>query len=226
VVRSVVYSFSMKANRRSLIIRSGMELFSRYGYRDVSVEAIVRHSGLSVGTFYKHFPGKEEFYEDILRLIQREGIRKAEQMVGRLHSPLNKLKALYRFVILGIRRYPILRGILAGDERFLYPGIDVGAGGVGILRKRIEDIMHDIIREGSRRNVFRPGIYNNAHRMVMALLDTVILHLDDPEIDAIAQDVLLLLQRGLKRTLRLRRRAERLDRRIGGPDDDPDWLET
>ncbi len=216
----------MKANRRNLIIRSGMELFSRYGYRDVSVEDIVRHCGLSVGTFYKHFPGKEGFYEDILRLIQREGIRKAELMVGRLHSPLNKLKAVYRFTILGIRRYPILRGVLSRDERFLYPGIDVGAGGVGILRKRIEDILDEVIREGSRRNVFRPGIYNNAHRLVLTLLDAVIANLDDPDVDSMTQDMLLLLQRGLKRTLRLRRRAERLDRRIVGYDDDPDWLET
>ncbi len=179
----------MKANRRNLIIKSGMDLFSRYGYRDVSVEDIMRGAGLSVGTFYKYFRSKENFYEDILRLIQREGIRKAEAMVERLHSPINKLRAVYRFVILGLRRYPILRGVLGRDERFLYPGIDVGSGGIGILRKRIEEILDEIIREGSRRNVFRPGLYHNAHRLVVVLLDTVIIHLDDPHIDTVSQDI-------------------------------------
>ncbi|MDA3947967.1 MAG: helix-turn-helix domain containing protein [Spirochaeta sp.] len=216
----------MKANRRSLIMRSGMELFSRYGYRDVSVEDIVRAAGLSVGTFYKHFRSKETFYDEILRLIQREGIRKAEEMVARLHSPINKLKAVYQFVLLGMRRYPILRGVLQGDERFLYPGIDVGGGGVGVLRARIEEILGEIIRDGSRRNIFRPGLYNDAHAMVMVLLDTVIVHLDDRNIEAISRDILTLLQRGLRRTIRLRRRAERLDRRIIQDDEGLDWFET
>jgi len=217
---------AMKANRRALIIRSGMDLFSRYGYRDVSVEDIVRGAGLSVGTFYSHFRSKEEFYDEILRLIQREGIRKVEQMIGRLHSPINKLKAVYQFILLGLRRYPILRGVLRGDERFLYPGIDVGSGGVGVLRTRIEDIVGEIIRDGSRRNAFRPGLYDDAHRMVLVLLDTVIIHLDDPAIDTIARDILTLLQRGLKRAIRLRRREERIDRRTIQGDEELDWLET
>lgn len=216
----------MKANRRSLMIRSGLELFSKYGYRDVSVEDIVRQAGLSVGTFYKHFRSKEAFYDEILRLIQREGIRKAEQMVGRLHSPINKLKAVYQFIILGMRRYPILRGVLRGDERFLYPGIDVGSGGVGVLRKRIEEIVGEIIREGSRRNVFRPGLYRNAHALVMVLLDTVIARLDDPDIESVSKDMLVLLQRGLRRTIRLRRRDERLDRRTIQDDDELEWFDS
>jgi AcrR family transcriptional regulator len=203
-----------------------MDLFSRYGYRDVSVEDIVRGAGLSVGTFYSHFPSKEAFYEEILRLIQREGIRKIEQMIERLHSPINKLKAVYQFILLGLRRYPILRGVLRGDERFLYPGIDVGSGGVGVLRKRIEDIVGEIIRDGSRRSVFRPGLYDDAHRMVLVLMDTVIVHLDDPRIDSIARDIMTLLQRGLKRAIRLRRREERIDRRTIQEDEELDWLET
>lgn len=216
----------MKANRRSLLIRSGMELFSRYGYRDVSVEDIVRRAGLSVGTFYKYFRSKESFYEQMLSLIEREGIRKAQQVVGRLHSPVNKLKAVYQFVVLGMRRYPILRGVLLGDERYLYPGFDLEQGAIGALRHNIEDLLAEIIRDGARRGVFRPGLYEDAQRLVMALLDTVIAHLDDPEVEELSRDVLRLIQRGLRRTLRLRRRDERRDRRIIQDDDDLDWLET
>tara|TARA_B100000614_G_scaffold256663_1_gene275607 strand:- start:1100 stop:1750 length:651 start_codon:yes stop_codon:yes gene_type:complete len=216
----------MKANRRSLLIRSGMELFSRYGYRDVSVEDIVRKAGLSVGTFYKYFRSKETFYEQILSLIEREGIRKAQQVVERLHSPVNKLKAVYQFIVLGMKRYPILRGVLRGDERYLYPGFDLNEGAVGALRRHIEELVAEIIRDGSRRGVFRPGLYEDAHGLVMALLDTVINHLDDPEVEQLSRDMLRLIQRGLRRVLRLRRRAERLDRRLIQDDDDLDWLET
>ena len=216
----------MKTNRRALIVRSGMEQFSRYGYRDVSVSEIVRDCGLSVGTFYKYFPSKETFYEHILAVIAQEGIRKAEEVIGRLHSPINKLKALYQFVVLGIRRYPILRGILRREERYLYPGIDLEGGIVGDLRLRIEKMVREIIRDGSRRGVFRPGLYHDAHKLVMTLLDTVILNLDDPRVEALSQDMLVLIQRGLRRRLRLRRRDERRDRRLIGEDTGVDWLET
>lgn len=216
----------MKANRQNLLIRSGMELFSRYGYRDVSVEDIVRRAGLSVGTFYKYFRSKEAFYEQILSLIEREGIRKAQQVVARLHSPVNKLKAVYQFVVLGMRKYPILRGVLRGDERFLYPGFDIENGAIGTLRHHIEELVAEIIRDGSRRGIFRPGLYEDANRLVMALLDTIIAHLDDPEVEKLSRDMLRLIQRGLRRAIRIRRRDERRDRRLIQDDEELDWLET
>jgi AcrR family transcriptional regulator len=216
----------MKVNRRNLLIRSGMELFSRYGYRDVTVEDIVRRAGLSVGTFYKYFRSKEAYYEQILSLIEREGIRKAQQVVARLHSPVNKLKAVYQFVVLGMRKYPILRGVLRGDERFLYPGFDIEAGAIGALRRHIEELVAEIIRDGSRRGIFRPGLYEDATGLVMALLDTTIAHLDDAEVEKLSRDMLRLIQRGLRRAIRLRRRDERRDRRLIQDDEDLDWLET
>ena len=216
----------MKANRRSLIIRSGMELFSRHGYRDVSVEDIVRGCGLSVGTFYKNFSSKEMFYEQILSLIEREGIHKLERMVKRLRSPMNKLKVLYQFAVLGMKRYPILRGVLSGDERFLYPGFDLQNGAIGSLSRRIEAIVDEIIRDGSRRGVFRPGLYDDATRLVIALLDTVITRLDSPDVESLSKDMLILIERGLRRVLRFRRRDERWDRRVIQDDEGMDWLET
>lgn len=225
-IRLVYSRQSMKANRRTLLIRSGMELFSRYGYRDVSVEDITRRCGLSVGTFYKYFRGKESFYDQILSLIEREGIRKVERGVNRLHSPVNQLKVVHRFIVLGVRRYPILRGVLQADERYLYPGIDIGGGSIGALRDRIEEIVAEIIRDGSRRGVFRPGLYHDATAMVLAILDAMIAHLDDPHIESLSQDMLVLLQRGLRRVLRLRRREERHDRRVLSDDDELDWLDS
>lgn len=216
----------MNATRKALLVRSGMELFSRHGYRDVSVADIVQECGLSVGAFYRYFSGKEAFYEHILSVIEEEGIRKAEFVIGKLHSPVNKLKALYQFVVLGLRRYPILRGILRRDERFLYPGIDLQGGSVGNLRVRIETMVGEIIREGSRRGIFRPGLYHDANRLIMVLLDAVITNLDDPRVELLTQDMLVLIERGIRRRLRLRRRDERRDRRLMGDEPEMEWLET
>lgn len=215
----------MKVNRRSLLVKVGMDLFARYGYRDVSVEDITQTAGLSVGTFYKYFRGKESFYDQILALIEREGVRKLERAVTRLHSPINRLRTVFRFVVLGLRRYPILRGVLSGDQRFLYPGIQVSEGSVGSLRRRVEELIAEIVRDGSRRAIFRAGLYADATALVTAMLDTLIMRLDDPRIDRLLGDSLTLLDRGMRRALRLRRRDERLDRRIMSDDDVLDILD-
>ncbi len=219
----------MKKDRRTLLINSGMELFSRSGFRDVSVDAISRGCGLSVGSFYKHFSSKEEFYDVILGVMTHEGIRKARRVMDSLSSPVNKLRVLYQFIILGVRRYPVLRGVLTGDPRYLYPGIDVAGGAIGSLRSAVEEMIAETIRDGSRRGIFRPGLYENVNGMVLALLELVISTSAHPDIDVLTRDILVLLQRGLRRAIRIPRRDELRDRRILQREESLDplkWLET
>lgn len=49
------------------LMRSGVELFSRHGYSNTSIEQIVKHAGYSKGGFYAHFPSKEEFLLKIIK---------------------------------------------------------------------------------------------------------------------------------------------------------------
>jgi len=180
---------------------------------------------MSVGSFYKYFHSKEEFYEHILDLLEGEGIRKADQIVSRLSSPVSKLKAVYRFITLGVRQYPILRGVLLRDEKFLYPGFEARVRRGHGVRAHIEGLLLEILSEGGRRGIFRTGLYNNASHMVVAILDTVIEHMDDPDVDDLISDLLVLVQRGLRRVIRIRRRDERRDRRLLEEGEGPDWLD-
>ncbi len=212
--------------RRELFIEQGTKLISRYGFRDVSVEEIARGCSMSVGSFYKYFRSKEEFYEEILDRLEGEGIRKANQIVSRLSSPVSKLKAVYRFITLGVRQYPILRGVLLRDEKYLYPGFEARVRKGEGVRSHIEALLLDIINEGGRRGIFRTGLYNNASNMVVSILDTVIAHMEDPDVDHLISDLLVLVQRGLRRVIRIRRRDERRDRRLLEEGEGPDWLDT
>jgi AcrR family transcriptional regulator len=49
-----------------------MELFERQGYAAVSVEDIVRASGVARGTFYFHYPDKEDVLYEAVRRGQEE----------------------------------------------------------------------------------------------------------------------------------------------------------
>lgn len=209
----------MEADKRALLLSVGMQLFARDGYKDVSISQVTARASLSVGTFYNYFTSKEDFYGHVLDLVEREGIRKAERIVSRLHSPMNKLKAVYRFVTLGVRQNRILRGVLLRDAKYAYPGLDARERRQTSLRRRVEDMLREIILEGSRKGVFRTSLYDDPTRLVISVFNTLIYHIEDENIDELLSDMLTFLQRGLRRTLRLRRRDERHDRRLDMPDE-------
>ena len=176
----------------------------------MSIADIAREMGMSVGSFYNYFESKERFYGAILDAIEEEGIRNANLLVRRLHSPMNKLKAVDRFATLGLKNNVILRGVMLRDERFLYPGLSERTE---TLRTHIEGLLREIIMEGTSKGVFRTGLYQDPAKMILAIFDTIVVRLEDPAVDVLISDVLTLLQRGLRRALRLRRRDERVDRR-------------
>jgi AcrR family transcriptional regulator len=204
----------MVQKRRALLVAIGMKHFAESGYRDVSVSDIMLEAGLSVGSFYNYFSSKEEFYGRVLDVIESEGIRKIDRVVMRLRSPINKLKAVYRFTTLGLKQNRILRGVLRRDQRYVYPGLAEREQRTGTLRNHVEELLREIIREGTAKNVFRTGLYRDPARLIIAIFDTIVYQIDRDDIDSLLSDMLIFLQRGLRRTLRLRRRDERYDRRV------------
>ncbi|TVQ40640.1 MAG: TetR/AcrR family transcriptional regulator [Spirochaetaceae bacterium] len=211
-----------RSNRRSTLLAVGRTLFERQGFRSVSIAQIAAEAGLSSGTFYNYFDSKEAFYDCLLDQIESEGMRTAEQIVLRLRSPMNKLRAVYHFITLGLRRNPILRGVLLHKPEYLYPGMNQRLQRSEGLRRYMERMVADIIGEGTRKGVFRTSLYNNPTALVTAVFDAIIIHIEDDDVDELLADLSVFLQRGLRRALRLRRRDERIDRRtVGEPDE---WI--
>ena len=200
------------ARRRAALLSVGERLFAEQGYRDVSIEDIAQGAGLATGSFYNYFPSKEHFYSEILEVIERRAIAEARRVIRRFESPMNQLKALYRFITLGLRRSPILRGLLTGDRRFAYPGVASGEWVDSVL-ERIGELIDDILVAGTRRRTFRTGRFYNVRRMLVALYTALLVDFGTEGNDQLVEDVLTLVERGLRRRLALRQRAERVDRR-------------
>ena len=211
-----------RSDRRAILLAAGRTLFEAHGYRAVSIARIAGQAGLSSGTFYNYFRSKEAFYSSLLDQIEADGMRNADLLVSRLRSPMNKLRALYHLITLGLRRNAILRGVLLHKPAYLYPGMSRRMQRSEGLRRYLERMVADIIREGTRKGVFRSSLYHNPSAMVNAIFDSIILHIEDENADELTADLAVFLQRGLRRTLRLRRRDERLDRRRFG--DQSEWI--
>jgi AcrR family transcriptional regulator len=203
---------SPRTRRRAALLATGEKLFAEQGYRSVSVEQIAHAAGLATGSFYNYFPSKEAFYGHILEVIERRAVSEARRVVSRFESPMNQLKALYRFITLGLRRSPILRGMLTGDRRFVCPGDGSEQRSEWMLR-HIGDMIDDILLAGARRRTFRIARFHNARRMLIALYTSLLADFGSPGNDELIEDTLTLVERGLRRRLTLRNRAERVDRR-------------
>jgi len=203
----------MGADKGQLFLKVGEELFSRYGYKDVSIEDITKEAGVGTGSFYTYFSSKEAFYERILDNLENHGIRSVDRLVAGFRSPINKMKALYRFTTLGVKNNPILLGILTGNKKYIYPGQQDRLSGKSSLRAHVEKVISQIIREGSRKGVFRVRQYKNPRRMVLAIYDAILMNLDSDGAEDLMNDILRLLERALKRRVRLPGSGTLRDRR-------------
>jgi AcrR family transcriptional regulator len=197
-------------DRRDTLLKIGERLFSEHGYRDVSIKDITAAAGLGMGSFYTYFSTKEAFYSEILDGIEKRGVREVEKHVNSLRSPLFRLKALFRYTILSLRSNEILRGIYTREKRFMYPGAEERSQQGNTLFSRVESLLGEILDEGTRRGVFRTSLFRDPRRMLVAIFSAVPLNGGASSSLDLADDMMVLIERGLKRWLRFRR-EERLD---------------
>ncbi|HTP60287.1 MAG TPA: TetR/AcrR family transcriptional regulator [Spirochaetia bacterium] len=200
----------MEYNRKETLLKVGERLFAQNGYRDVSIKDITNAAGLGMGSFYTYFDRKEDFYSAILDGIEQRGVRDIEKRVNSFRSPLYRLKALFRYTTLSLRSNDILRGIYGREKRFVYPGLETRDANGSVLFARIEALLEEILAEGTRKGVFRTSLFKNPKRMLFAIFTTISTNVKGNE--SLADDMMMLIERGLKRWLRFRR-AERLDLR-------------
>ncbi|MBU1052211.1 MAG: TetR/AcrR family transcriptional regulator [Proteobacteria bacterium] len=55
-----------KLRQRRDIIKAALELFSEFGYHNVSMHKIAKKAEFAIGTMYKFFPNKEELYREMI----------------------------------------------------------------------------------------------------------------------------------------------------------------
>ncbi|HEY5222417.1 MAG TPA: TetR/AcrR family transcriptional regulator [Microbacteriaceae bacterium] len=78
---------------RERIITSAYELFAKRGVRDVGVDELIRHSGVAISTFYRHFRSKDDLVLAFLErreqvwtlgILESEARRRGKTPTGRL----------------------------------------------------------------------------------------------------------------------------------------------
>jgi len=90
---------------RAHLVEVATQLFAAHGYDGTSIQAVLAESGVSRGSLYHHFPGKEALF---LAVLEEVGARAAQQGIEAMGDAKNPVAALRVGFLMWIR--------LAGDQ--------------------------------------------------------------------------------------------------------------
>jgi AcrR family transcriptional regulator len=76
---------------RAHLIEVATRLFATRGYDDTSIETVLAETGVSRGSLYHHFPGKEALF---LAVLEAEGARLGAEMLAAIHGAANQIEML------------------------------------------------------------------------------------------------------------------------------------
>ena len=145
-----------KDARPEEILRAALEVFVTRGFAAARLDEVARRAGVSKGTIYLYFPGKEALFKAVVRQNIVPNIERAEHMVatheGRAGDALRAIvRGLWEAVgessLSGIPKLIIAEAANFPDlARFYYT--EVASRGIGLLMR--------IIERGITRGEFRP----------------------------------------------------------------------
>lgn len=144
--------------REELIIQAAEEVLQEKGYYETSMDEIAARVGISKGTIYTHFPGKEELVIAIFTRDMQKFLHGIDGVIEAEPTPRAKLEALLQFIHTGL--YSKQARLLSS----MYNGVDmkrmiVEKGGcMSDLWKCLVSHITKLLEEGKAAGEFNPSI--------------------------------------------------------------------
>jgi len=154
--------------RPTELLNAALDVFAEHGLAGARVEEIARRAGVSKGTVYLYFSGKEELFQEAIRerVAQvLEGLasaappgdpgRRLERFVSAYWAHLRRphFASMYRLLLGELHQFPELTRFYAEE-----------------VSGRVIALLGEIIREGVDAGRFRPVAPAVAARMISGLL--------------------------------------------------------
>ena len=78
---------------RRQLIDVATRLFAEQGYEDTSTEQVLREAGVSRGSLYHHFDGKDRLFEAVVEHVEQGVVEQLMTVVARHRDPVRILRA-------------------------------------------------------------------------------------------------------------------------------------
>lgn len=116
------FSESEKALIKQKLMEEGERLFTSYGIKKVSIDEIVRATGIAKGSFYSFYPSKEHLYMDIAGNLQFKMWRDMDVFLNEHRDlpPRELCKQCFLWMFDELQRYPMLQQANGDTAEYLY----------------------------------------------------------------------------------------------------------
>ena len=151
--------------RREQILTVAGYLFSQRGYHATSMRELAKHPNLQGGSLYAHITSKEELLLEVVRQAAERFLGVLEGLKG---DPVSKLKSLVRGHLEVIAQELPRATVFFHEWKHLSPPLLEEAKA---LRRRYEEGVQAVIREGMEQGVFRVENLRLATLFVLSALN-------------------------------------------------------
>lgn len=159
-------------NTRGRIIEAAWKLFYRYGYDDTTVDAIIKESGTSRGSFYHYFEGKDALLSSLSYLFDE----KYEELMEALDPNMDSFDQL---MYLNRELFAMIENSISLDLLArLYSSQLVTRGDKHLLERNrtYYKVLRQIIQQGQQRGELRQDVTVNEMVRVYALCERAFIY--------------------------------------------------
>lgn len=93
---------------RARLLKGALHVFSQFGAEAKIIDMVIKHAGVSRGTFYNYFRTNEELFIEVAREVSNEIIRAVDPVVVQQIDPAARIACGVVSVIRLAKRVPIL----------------------------------------------------------------------------------------------------------------------
>lgn len=139
---------------RRLIRTAAATLHAENGMKDISVRAIAKTAGVSVGTVYAHYSNLTELMQSLWKEPVKNLIADLTAISENTTDPVDKLTQLINgYLTFAIEQQAVYRG----SFMFVRPESYKKPEPVALEDDRLYSLFHNTIIEGQRQGLFRAG---------------------------------------------------------------------
>ncbi len=139
---------AVREARRQQLIEIAEKLFSTKGYANTAVSDIVRAAGVAQGTFYYHFPAKEDIVVEVVKRAVGTLAQELDQILGQTDlSPTARLEAVIRLIAEAAEtKWDLLQFIHSDANLVIHERLQGTVS--SLLQRRLTPLVEEGIRSG------------------------------------------------------------------------------
>jgi TetR/AcrR family transcriptional repressor of nem operon len=107
---------SVNVDTKALLIRSGLEHLTEYGFTASGIDAVLKRAGVPKGSFYYYFSSKEAFGKELIASYNAFFAKKLDaHLLDERYPPLERLERYVLDAQKTMKKYSFRRGCLIGN---------------------------------------------------------------------------------------------------------------